>query len=175
MNTYEKEKTGCRVYGKNVEYVGAFKGGMNEQLKKFKDGILYKALGRVGGNQHGMMKYPETDNFSLKRWGVRMAFWYPQTQGELSIREAPDRNEPFSGETATTGQELKRKLISNFSVCLLLSQQLPLSLQIQSEVRDPGLMQFKKVSPTLEKHGEWIWKDKWRISSCVKKLVLYWL
>jgi len=26
MNTYEKEKTGCRVYGKNVEYVGAFKG-----------------------------------------------------------------------------------------------------------------------------------------------------
>ena len=89
-----------------------------------------------------------------------MAFWHPQTQGELSIREAPDGNEPFSGVTATTGQELKRKLIYNFSVCLLLSQQLPLSLQIQSEARDPGLMQFKKVSPTLEKHGEWIWKDK---------------
>ena len=88
-----------------------------------------------------------------------MAFWYPQSQGELSIREAPDRNEPFSGETATTGQELKGKLISNFSVCLLLSQQLPLSLQMQPEAREPGLMQFK-VSPTLEKHGEWIWKDK---------------
>ena len=59
MNTYEKEKTGCRVYGKNVEYVGAFKGGMNGQLKKFKDGMLYKAVGRVGENQHGMMKYPK--------------------------------------------------------------------------------------------------------------------
>jgi len=32
---------------------------MNGQLKKFKDGMLYKAVGRVGENQHGMMKYPK--------------------------------------------------------------------------------------------------------------------
>ena len=34
---------------------------------KFKDGILYKAVGRVGKNEHGRMKCPETGNFSLKR------------------------------------------------------------------------------------------------------------
>ena len=50
--------------------MGPFKGGMNEQLKKFKDGTLYKAVGRAGKNQHGMMKCPETDNFSLKSDGI---------------------------------------------------------------------------------------------------------